>query len=372
MLITDIARQFQVNGRLFSAEPLGHGNVNDTYLVIMRTVFSEECFVLQRINKNVFKNPEAVMKNMHIVTQHVHQVFEKEQDENDRIWQLPRVIPTLDNKDYIIDENGDYWRAISQIASAQSYEKVQDPDHAHEVGAVLGQFHHAIATLDYNKLEDTLPGFHITPGYFKLLDKALQTSEGKSRLNGAKTAGNVLKFLEDRRDWCSVLEDAKARGELTMRAIHGDPKTANVMIDDVTGKGTSIIDLDTVKPGLLLYDIGDCLRSCCNPMGEETTIFKDIVFDTDLCEALLSGYRPQGKDALTEGDKYYMFDAIRLIAFELGLRFFADYLAGNINFKARYPEHNLLRARVQVRLCTSIEARESKIRRILDKLIINP
>ena len=369
MILPEIAKQFQVEGRLFNIEPLGHGNVNDTYLVIFRTVFSEMKFVLQKINQFVFKQPELVMKNMHTVTRHVHMILENEQEEADRIWQLPRVIPTRDNTDYFIDDDGNYWRAISQIASAHSYEKVRNADHAHEVGAVLGEFHHAIATLSTELLADTLPGFHVTPGYFKLLDEALATKDGQARLNGSKTASNVLKFIEDRRSWASVLEDAKDRGELQMRPVHGDPKTANIMIDDVTGKGTSIIDLDTVKPGLLLYDLGDCLRSCCNPGGEEAKDFNEIFFDTDLCEALLSGYLKYAKDALTDGDKKYMYDAIKLISYELGLRFFADFLAGDKHFKVREPGMNLLRARVQVRLCTSIEARESTIRRILDKLL---
>ena len=236
-----IAKQFDIDGRLFDIQSMTAGNVNDTYLAIYRTVFSETRAVIQRINTYVFKNPAELMENIRFVTAHVHQVYENEQDEADRIWQLPKVIPTRDGKDFFVDDEGNYWRAITQIASAHAYDKIQSAEHAHEVGAVLGKFHHAISDMSCDGLHDTLPGFHITPGYFPKLDDALKTKEGQTRLNATKVAHNVLIFLEKRREWCSVIEDAKARGELSMRPVHGDPKTANVMIDDMTNKGTAII-----------------------------------------------------------------------------------------------------------------------------------
>ena len=188
------------------------------------------------------------------------------------------------------------------------------------------------------------------------------------RLNATRVAHNVLVFLEKRRDWCSVLESAKARGELSVRPIHGNPKTANVMIDEMTNKGTAIINLDTVKPGLVHYDIGDCLRSCCNPAGEETHDISSVTFDTDLADAVLSGYREQTKGFLRDVEKEYLYDAVRLITYEQALRFFADYIAGDVYYKVREEGQNLMRARVQVQLCRSIEANESKIRRMLELL----
>ncbi len=363
-----MAQRFQVDGRLVTVEATGSGNVNDTYLVTFRTIFSEERFILQRINTRVFTQPDKVMNNMRLVTAHVHAHLEAEQDDADRIWQLPRVIPAKDGKDYAVDSDGECWRAISLIASAHSYEQVQSPEHAHEIGAVLGQFHRLISDMPCDVLHDTLPGFHITPSYLEKLDAALTTACGQARLNSSGVAQNCLKFIEERREWCHVLEKAKERGELHLRAIHGDPKTANIMIDDMTGKGTSIIDLDTVKPGLVHYDIGDCLRSCCNPAGEETRDFASIYFDTDLCEALLKGYKSHARKFLTDADRYYLYDATRLIAFELGLRFFADYLAGDVYFKTRHEGQNLHRARVQFQLTKSIETREKTIRELFSML----
>ena len=362
-----IATEFDVAGRLVRVLSNGGGNVNDTYIAIFRTTFSEERFVLQRLNRNVFASPEKVIHNMKVTTEHVHKKLESEEHMSDRIWQLPRVIPTKSGADYIQDSEGDYWRAISLIASATAYEKIQNLEHAHEAGFVLGQFQRLINDIPTDALCDTLPGFHITPNYLAQMDRVLEKPEARERLNTSVDAENCFRFISDRRDWASILEDACHNGELQLRPIHGDPKVANIMIDDETGKGTCMIDLDTVKPGLMHYDFGDCLRSCCNPVGEETQDLNHVIFDTDLCEAIVRGYMKFGKSFYTDADLHYQYDSIRLLTFELGVRFFADYLAGNVYFKVKSDEQNLNRALVQFKLCESIETRESAIRRILDR-----
>jgi len=361
-----MAQQFDVAGRLVTVENTNSGNVNDTYLVIFRTTFSEERFILQRLNTHVFPRPEFIMDNMKMVTEHVHRRLEKEAHMSDRIWQLPRVIPTRDGQDYATDGDGAYWRAISLIASAHSYESVQSPEHAYEAGFVLGQFQRLISDIPPGDLHDTLVGFHITPGYLGKLDEAASTPEGRDRLKSAAEAERCYRLIQERREWCSLLEDAKEKGALKLRPIHGDPKIANVMIDDATGKGTCIVDLDTVKPGLVHYDFGDCLRSSCNPAGEETQDLSHVFFDTDLCENIVKGYMTFAGSFLTDEDRHYLYESIRLIAFELGLRFFADFVAGDQYFKTRYEGQNLNRARVQFKLCESIETRESRIRKILE------
>ncbi len=372
MIAAEMARQFEVAGRLVSVDPTGSGNVNDTFLAVSRTTFDEHRFVLQRINRRVFPHPDRIMHNMRIVTEHVHRRLEAEADDADRIWQLPRIIPSRDGSDYVLDAQGAAWRAISLIASARSYVSIQSFEHAHEAGFVLGQFQRLISDIDPACLHDTLEGFHITPRYLAQLDAALDGADGRRRVDSTKEAQRCLRFVEERRDWCAVLEQALAAGELCRRPIHGDPKISNIMIDDDTGKGTCIIDLDTVKPGLVHYDFGDCLRSACNPAGEEETDLSRVYFDTDLCQAIVRGYLHFARAFLTEADLRYLYDSIRLIAFELGLRFFADYLAGDVYFKTRHEGQNLNRARVQFRLCESIEAREPVIRRLLDQCISAP
>ncbi len=164
-----------------------------------------------------------------------------------------------------------------------------------------------------------------------------------------------------------MLENGRKHNKLQMRIIHGDPKINNVMVHSQTGKAVSIIDLDTIKPGLLLYDLGDCLRSCCNISGEESDDFDAVRFDLGRCEALLSGYIGEAHECLTAQDFDFFFDAIRLIPFELGLRFYTDYLEGNRYFKSSYPTQNLDRAMVQFRLVESIEQQEVEIRAIIEE-----
>ena len=363
-----MAQQFDVAGRLVTVESHGDGNVNDTYLAIVRTTFSEERFILQKINTRVFPHPAYIMENMRVVTDHVHRRLEAEAHMSDRIWQLPKVIQSKSGEDFALDGDGGFWRAISLIASAHSFAKVQSPEHAYEAGYVLGHFQRVISDIPTDHLHDTLVGFHITPGYLQTLDAALATAEGQARVKSSSEAERCYRFIQKRREWCSVLEDATARGELKLQPIHGDPKIANVMIDDATGKGTCIVDLDTVKPGLIHYDFGDCMRSCCNPGGEDASDLSEVYFDTDLCASIAKGYMLYARDFLSAADRAHLFDAIRLIAFELGLRFFADYIAGDVYFKVRYDSHNLHRARVQLRLTESIEMRESAVRKILENV----
>ena len=225
-------------------------------------------------------------------------------------------------------------------------------------------FHSLISDLSPDRLEDTLEGFHITPRYLKQYKDVIS----KCSTDNSDKINYCMKFVSERSALADVLEDAKAQGRLCLRPIHGDPKVDNIMIDNATGQAISIVDLDTVKPGLVHYDIGDCMRSGCNPLGEETEQFDAVFFDPDLCKAILDGYVSVAKGFLTGNDYDYMYDAIRLMSFELGMRFFTDYLAGNVYFKAKHQKHNLFRALVQFRLTESIESQETAIRAIIQDL----
>jgi Ser/Thr protein kinase RdoA (MazF antagonist) len=360
-----IAAEFDVPGQVVTVLNIETGNVNDTYRVIKRTTFSEVQFVLQRISQAVFPEPELVMSNMKAITDYAHEQLEANAGTADRLWQLPKVIPTLTGYDFFKDEAGGYWRALSMIASATSHETVLNVEHAQEAGIVLGHFQRVIANFPIDKLADTLPGFHITPGYLKYHDKVVETAGAQQKLKASSEARRIEAFIQERRQFASVLEDARERGELQLRPVHGDPKITNIMMDNITGKGTAIIDLDTVKPGLIHYDFGDCVRSVCNPAGEEAKDLSAVIIDLDSFEALVKGYLKQARNFLTEWDRKYLYDSVRLIAFELGLRFFTDYLAGDVYFKTKYAAQNLNRGRVQMKLCESIETRESLLRRVL-------
>ena len=360
-----IAAEFDVPGQVVTVLSIDTGNVNDTYRVIKRTTYSEVQFVLQRISQAVFPEPELVMANMRAITDYSHKRLEEQLTSSNRIWQLPKVITTLDGKDYFVDAEGGYWRALSMIASATSHEKVINVEHAHEAGYVLGHFQRIISDFPIDQLADTLPGFHITPGYLSYHDKVVETDGAQQKLSASIEARRIEAFIQERREFVPVLENALARGELKLRSIHGDPKITNIMMDNITGKGTAIIDLDTVKPGLVHYDFGDCVRSVCNPVGEEAKDLNNVLVDLDSFEALVRGYLKQARNFLTDWDHKYLYDSVRLISFELGLRFFTDYLAGDVYFKTIFESQNLNRGRVQMKLCDSIEARESMLRRVL-------
>jgi Ser/Thr protein kinase RdoA (MazF antagonist) len=358
-----VAEQFTPQGRVLGLREYGHGNVNDTFLVTVEGA-AEPHYILQRLNLRVFRRPELVMGNLRIVSGHAARRLALAPMAGRRRFELPRVLLTRDGRDHVIDPGGSFWRALSYIDAAETFDTIKDAGHAGEVGYALGMFHTLLSDLALEDLSDTLPGFHLTPGYLAHYDEVLER-------RGARPSPEVnygLRFVAQRRAFIPVLEDAKAQGRLRERPIHGDPKINNVMLDTATGQAVALVDLDTVKPGLVHYDIGDCLRSGCNPLGEETGDWERVRFDPELCRAMLQGYLSVARDFLTETDYSYIYDAIRLIAFELGLRFFTDYLAGNVYFKARRPEHNLVRALVQFKLTGSIESQAASLGAIIRDL----
>ena len=361
--IRHVAQNFIRSERVLSIQEYGNGNVHDTFLVTIESTAAPH-FILQRLNTRVFRRPELVMANLRTCTEHVRGRLARATLSPGCRWEVPRVLPARDGRDCFIDAAGSFWRALSFIEAAQSFEVIESPEHAREVGYALGAFHHLLSDLPAEHLSDTLPGFHITPRYLRHYDEVL----GRQGAPQSPEVTYSLKFVEARRTWAHVLEEARAQGRLSLRPIHGDPKVNNVLLDTATGKAVALVDLDTVKPGLVHYDIGDCLRSGCNPLGEETEQWEAVRFGPELGRALLQGYLARTRGFLTDGDYDCLFDAIRLIAFELGLRFFTDYLAGNVYFKARRPEYNLVRALVQFKLTESIEAQETAIRAFIRDL----
>lgn len=358
--IVTIADRFVHQGNITDIQPLGNGNINDTFLVRLDDR-QQTRFVLQRINTQVFRYPQRVMHNMRIFTEYVHQRLQT--TPLDRRWEVPRVILTQTQQDHW-EEKGDFWRAISFIEGSESFDILQDADHAREMGFALGMFHSLISDLPPELLSDTLEGFHIAPRYLQQYEAVL----AQAVIPSTPEVTYALKFVADRSAWVSVLETAKDQGKLPLRLMHGDPKVNNVMFEQATQKAVGMVDLDTVKPGLVHYDIGDCLRSGCNPLGEETLDWERVVFETDLCQSILQDYCGVAKSFFTANDYAYLYDAMRLIAFELGLRFFTDYLAGNVYFKVKDPEHNLRRALVQFKLTESIETQAPAIHAIVQDL----
>ena len=358
-----LARQFAPQGQVVEVRDFGRGNVNDTFLVTLKAP-GERRFILQRLNTRVFRQPQLVLGNLGIITEHVHQRLKRRPLPPGRRFELPRLLQTPDGRDHILDPEGSFWRALSFIPGAETFDLIKHETHAREVGWALGLFHELLSDLPAGRLADTLPGFHVTPIYLEHYDEV----RAQHHAAPSPDINYCLKFVEQHRAWASVLEEAKARGELSLRPIHGDPKVNNVMLDTATGQAVSLIDLDTVQPGLVHYDIGDCLRSGCNPRGEETEDWETVRFEPELARALLQGYFSRARGFLTDRDLAYVFDAVLVLTFELGLRFFTDHLAGNVYFKASHPDHNLLRALVQFQLAASLEAQAPTIQALIKDL----
>lgn len=380
------ADRFAIKGTTTGVEPLGNGNVNDTFRV---DTSCGDRYVLQRLNTGVFPRPELVMANLERLTHH----WQAKGDQSG--CQLPSPVPLRNGSGnsngsgssygsgisggcayLLLDQDGSVWRLLRFIGGARSMDVLENSDQAEQIGRGLGRFHALVHDLPSDQLHDTLEGFHVTPRYLEhyrqVLTQARNASSARRPGRSCPESAACEAFVEERLDLVPVLEHACSVGRLRRRPIHGDPKVNNVLLCERSGRALALVDLDTVKPGLLHYDIGDCLRSACNRTGEETTDLESVHFDLDLAEALLRGYLAEARSCLSEADLNHLYDAIRLLPFELGLRFFTDHLAGNVYFKARHPRHNLDRARVQFRLTESIEAQENQLRDLIRMLSCEP
>jgi Ser/Thr protein kinase RdoA (MazF antagonist) len=361
-----IAGRFHPRERITAIRSLGSGNVNDTFLVTHqghRPSSPAGSFVLQRLNTRVFERPELVMRNLVALGDHVQRRLASPPEElRGRRWEVPQVVRCRQDGHWV-EQDGEFWRSITYIGAATTTDVILNRDHAREVGYGLGMFHSLISDLPTEDLADTLENFHVTPAYLNRYDIV-----SKSRFTRDDAVDSACAFIEARRDGIDVLEAALQRGDLKQRPIHGDPKINNVMIDDASGHAVGLIDLDTVKPGLVHYDIGDCLRSCCNKAGEETDDLNTVVFDLELCEAILDGYLSVARQFLSDWDLHYLPDCIRLIPLELGLRFLTDHLEGDLYFRTDHHGHNLQRAAVQFRLTESVEQQLPQIKAMVRRL----
>lgn len=341
-----VARRFTANQAIIDIQPLGNGLINDTFLVKTDSA----PFVLQRINTTVFPRPARIVENLFVLNRHLRQKNAAAVN-----LRIPDVLSTAEGG-YYHEQNGDCWRALSFIDNTESLEVIGCLHDAEQAGFALGRFHRLLSDLDPGTLHDTLPGFHITPDYLARYDR-ISTDRQALSTDSRYCADFIVRLRHIARD----LEAAKQQGLLTLRVIHGDPKLNNFLFNRRGNTIVGIVDLDTVKPGLVHYDIGDCLRSCC-----QTT--DPVEFDRERCAVILESYLAEAGAFFSESDYAYLYPAIRLIPFELGLRFFTDHLEGDRYFKVTEPGQNLRRAIEQFQLCESIVRQEPAIRQLIARL----
>jgi len=331
-------------------QPLGRGLINDTFLVSLAG--TESRFVLQRINPRVFGEPARIMQNLRVLGEHL-----RTRAAGPRRLRLPAIRPADDGRDFFLGPAGEFWRALEYIADTQVFESLDEPARAGEVGAALGRFHALTHDLDVHRLLVTRPHFHDTRHYFARFRDAAACSHPAP----SPRLEECLAFAHARAAGVDVLQQALEDGTLALRTVHGDPKLDNVLFDLTGAHAVGLVDLDTVQPGLVLCDLADCLRSSCNPAGESPPDPAQARFDPELARATLAGWFAETRGLYRPAELEYLPTAVRLIPFELGLRFLTDYLAGNVYFKVEEPEHNLRRAASQFQLVADIERQQAGI-----------
>ncbi|WP_341884586.1 phosphotransferase [Synechococcus sp. UW140] len=359
-----IAAKFIAFDKIDSIEQLGNGNVNDTFKV---TPIDKNLspFVLQRINGNVFKQPKDIIKNTLSLIEHLSNKLPTGNSFiHGRAWQVPLLLQTLEGNSFWHENNEDIWRASSFITSSYSIDKIENQSQALEAGSGLAIFHKLVYDLPIDALMPTIDSFHVTPVYYNNYIHIRSISNNEL----CNSAEWCINFIEARSSIISILQNAIDSGELSARAIHGDPKINNLLFDERSNKAVSLIDLDTIMAGLLHYDISDCLRSCCNPAGEEEEDLSKVYFDINTFSTFLRGYLEIGRHFLSSNDIKYLYDSIRLMPLELGIRFFTDHLNGNQYFKVSSKNQNLSRAMVQFKLTESIEQQELAIRNCIEEM----
>jgi Ser/Thr protein kinase RdoA (MazF antagonist) len=361
-MLESIITQFAIPGTFIKSERFGSGLINDTYLC----EFDEngECrkYILQRINASVFTRPEQVMRNVEVVTTHIIKRLRAEQVA-DPYAVTPALISARSGRTFLQDEQGAYWRVFHYIETGTVFDTVQNRRHAYEVGRGVGRFQALVSDLAPSALFDTLPGFHYTPDYLEAYDDAVSADAG----GRVAETGTEAAFVFQRRRLASSLTDPIASHELPLRVVHNDPKVNNIMIHKTSGEALCMLDLDTVKPGIVHFDFGDCVRSAANPAGENAMDLESVNIDMTFFEAIAEGYLHEAGAFLTKKELSLLPLSVKVITFELGLRFLADYLRGDTYFKIQYPAHNLHRARVQFTLLESIEANEGRMVSFLAK-----
>jgi Ser/Thr protein kinase RdoA (MazF antagonist) len=352
-----VARQFQIHGEFSGATLYGSGHINDTYRAVFHQAGAPVRYILQRINHNVFKNPAALMENIQRVTSHL---AAQGADEPDRGRRVLTLIPARDGRAWHVDAEANHWRAYRFIENARSYDAVESTEQAFQAAKAFGRFQQLLTGLPAPRLHDTIPDFHHTPKRLMALEQAI-ASDAAGRAGQAKPE---IEFAFAHKSIASVLLDAN----LPERVTHNDAKFNNVMLDDATGEGLCVIDLDTVMPGLALYDFGDMVRATTSPAKEDERYLSRVTMQFPMFEALVRGYLASAGGFLTKAEKQHLAFSGKLITFEQGIRFLTDYLAGDTYFKVSRDGHNLDRCRTQFKLVESIEQQEEKMDRLVESI----
>ena len=349
--ISEIIPGFDIPEPLSRVEPLGNGHINRTLLLFC----SGSRYVLQKINTEVFRQPELLMDNLARVTAHLR---------HRGVPSLELIPAKQDGRSWLRDEEGGFWRAYRYIERSRVCESAPTPEQAFAGARAFGEFQRVLADLPGPRLAETIPDFHHTPRRFEALELAVR-QDPCDRLHRVLPE---LDFLRARADEAGKILELLQNRSLPERICHNDTKLNNVLLDEVTGAGVCVIDLDTVMPGAGAYDFGDLVRSAASPAAEDERDLTLVELQPELFRALAAGFLAGTGGILTRLECELLPFAGKLITMEIGCRFLTDYLNGDRYFRIARPEHNLDRARAQLKLVASIEAQFDTLRKITEEL----
>ena len=363
--LEDAVYAFGFGNQCSYVKPFGEGHINETYAVYMPDHDGNDIplYVLQRININVFKNPDQVMDNIFGVTEYLRSIIRRDGGDLDR--ESLSYIKTKSGDSYFEDEKGQPWRCLHYVPNSVCYQQVEKPEQFYQSALSFGHFLKQLGDYPAESLYETIPQFHDTRKRFRDFEDA----QRKDVKNRARLCRQEIDFVLSRKDDCGVLMNQLEEGKLPLRVTHNDTKLNNILFDQDTDKGLCIIDLDTIMPGLAANDFGDSIRFGASTAEEDEQDLDKVHFDISLYDIYVKGYLEMAKDVLTPEEIKSLPWGARLMTLECGMRFLADFLQGDVYFKTAYPEHNLVRARTQFRLVKEMEEQFSEMNKILKKYI---
>ena len=357
----EVIENFQFEGEYTEGIPYGSGHINDTFRVTFQHKGETKRYILQRMNNQIFLNPEELMENVVGVTSWLRKKIVENGGEPER--ETLNLVPAKDGKAFYKDSEGEYWRVYLFIEGAKTYDLVENQEDFYQSAVAFGRFQGLLADYPAETLHETIQDFHNTVKRLDTFKKAVE-ADGCGR---AAQVQEEIQFVLDREALAHKLCDMQAEGKLPLRVTHNDTKLNNIMIDDETRKAICVIDLDTVMPGLAVNDFGDSIRFGASTAEEDEQDLDKVHFDINLYELYVKGYLEMAKDVLTPTEIDSLPWGARLMTYECGIRFLMDYLQGDVYFKTAYPEHNLVRARTQFRLVKEMEEQFDQMYEILKK-----
>ncbi|MBC5742857.1 aminoglycoside phosphotransferase family protein [Lachnospiraceae bacterium MD308] len=358
----EVIKKFRYEGELISVGTYGSGHINDTYLLVFETAkMGQVKVILQRMNRIVFERPVELMENITGVTSHLRKKIIENGGDPDR--ETLNVIPAADGKPYYRDPLGDYWRSYKFITDATSYDQVEKPEHFYQSAVAFGHFQRLLADYPAETLHETIKGFHDTKARFQVFKEAVE----KDCVNRAASVKDEIQFVLEREETANFFSGLLSRGELPIRVTHNDTKLNNIMIDNKTGKGICVIDLDTVMPGLAVNDFGDSIRFGASTAAEDETDLSKVLCSMELFELYAKGFIKGCGGKLTDKEIEFMPMGAKAMTFECGIRFLTDYLQGDTYFKIHRENHNLDRCRTQFKLVEDMEHKWYTMKEIIEK-----